>query len=553
MSLVYMKVLEKKPENYEEEFQKLFPESVEIYKQILDSLLSKVKGRVLEIGCGPGVLARQLAKSGFEVVAIDFSEVMLAVAEKNAQKENLEQINFIQGDFLDFQFFMQLKDLGQFDAIVSTFVLSEFSPLRQDLFLKLTRILLKDSGKLFIAAETVPSSRLRKFFFNINRSIYTQVSVIKTGETTYPIKDFKNRLKKHFSPKLLYEKKQIMLFEAVPLPIEMNKEVPSPASVLGNFSNLKTTWCMINGIYTRKHVQPGLYRIGNPNDKSPVLVTANYYWTVKSAFNSIKTQKIDCYLLIIDSRGINVWCGAGGGHFTHSQVIDALRLFDVEKITQNRRLILPQLAATGVNHRDLQNFGWKPEFGPVYIQDLRKYLESPKKTEHQGKVRFGFLFRNIMGLQHTFFIFLSIFLPLSFLLGLISLTGNSGSIFWFKVTLQLTILGCIVSMAFAWLYPLFGFTQSFFKKGMVIGIITLLCSVGYLYWRHSSVNLITLTFWSSMVLMVSLFIVLDFSGNTSDSNHLDVESDLILFSVPALLLLLIAIISTGIDSVAYLL
>ena len=48
--------------------------------------------------------------------------------------------------------------------------------------------------------------------------------------------------------------------------------------------------------------------------------------------------------------------------------------------------------------------------------------------------------------------------------------------------------------------------------------------------------------------MVSLFIVLDLAGNTPYTNHLDVESDLTLFMVPAIILSVIAIIIPLINS-----
>ena len=60
-------------------------------------------------------------------------------------------------------------------------------------------------------------------------------------------------------------------------------------------------------------VDPGLYAIGNPNERSPVLVTANY----KMSFDNLREALPgrDAWILVLDTRGINVWCAAGKGTF----------------------------------------------------------------------------------------------------------------------------------------------------------------------------------------------------------------------------------------------
>ncbi len=52
----------------------------------------------------------------------------------------------------------------------------------------------------------------------------------------------------------------------------------------------------------------GLIKIGSPDRNSPVLLTCNFHLTVER----VKQQLIgkDCYLLVANSRGVNVWCAA---------------------------------------------------------------------------------------------------------------------------------------------------------------------------------------------------------------------------------------------------
>lgn len=70
-------------------------------------------------------------------------------------------------------------------------------------------------------------------------------------------------------------------------------------------------------------VPTGLVALGRPDAESPVLVTGNYALTVRRLRRAL--TGVDAWLLVADSRGINVWCAAGGGHLTHHDVIAALR------------------------------------------------------------------------------------------------------------------------------------------------------------------------------------------------------------------------------------
>ncbi|MFX0120392.1 MAG: methyltransferase domain-containing protein [Candidatus Hodarchaeota archaeon] len=542
-----MKILEKEPDKYDEEFHKLFPESSSIY-EIIRKKVGKV-GRILEIGCGTGQLAIQLAEQDLDVVAVDISVEMINHARKSAEKEQVS-INFIQGSFIDFQIFDNLKNLGPFDFIVSTFVLSEFSPLQQELFIKQTSQLLKTTGSLLIAAETIPTSLFKRFVYSMKQAINSQIMLLRSSATTTPIRNFEVLLSDYYSCELLYKglKKSVQFYQCRLKETLDSKRVSfTPInSVLGRVSRIKVAWCILNGLLTRKQVPPGLYKVGTPKQTSPFLVTGNYYWTLHSVYSSLIKQKIDCYLLVIDSAGINVWCAAGGGHFSHSQVIDALRLFNAELVVNHRNLILPQLSATGVDHQKLKDFGWKSKFGPVYIDSIDDFIRDGNKTQNQGKVKFDFSYRTLMGIQHTFFILIVVFLPLCFLTGFLGYLRIIGALFWFNVMIQMTIIGCTVSMLFAWIYPILNPVRSFFKKGILLGGINAV--LVFIYVINQGNNIGTVLFWIALVLLVSMFVVLDFAGSTPFTNHLDVESDLVLFSIPALVLAVIALLLPVVSS-----
>jgi NAD-dependent dihydropyrimidine dehydrogenase PreA subunit len=120
----------------------------------------------------------------------------------------------------------------------------------------------------------------------------------------------------------------------------------------------------------------GLYRIGSAGADSPVLVTGNFEMTLRRVCSAVKD--IDCWLLVCDSRGINVWCASLAGHFTTDSVVQAIARTGLVERVRDRRLILPQLCASSVSLEALQEqTGFRARFGPLCIRDLAAFRENP--------------------------------------------------------------------------------------------------------------------------------------------------------------------------------
>lgn len=118
----------------------------------------------------------------------------------------------------------------------------------------------------------------------------------------------------------------------------------------------------------------GLVRSGDPGPDSPVLLTGNYTLTVRRLRRAL--AGVDAWLLVADSNGVNVWCAAGGGHLTHHDVISVLRTSGIDTLVSRRVLILPQLAATGVERRPIEEAtGWITKWGPARLEDLPAVLD----------------------------------------------------------------------------------------------------------------------------------------------------------------------------------
>ncbi len=132
----------------------------------------------------------------------------------------------------------------------------------------------------------------------------------------------------------------------------------------------------------------GLIKIGSPGRQAPVLLTCNFRLTVERVRRAL--QGIDAYLLVANSRGVNVWCAATGGLFTNHDVISVLKTSGIEKLVDHRVVILPQLAATGIESGVIRRrTSWRVVWGPVYANAIADFLERGlEKTVEMRKVRF---------------------------------------------------------------------------------------------------------------------------------------------------------------------
>ena len=124
---------------------KRFPALVEWLQKFLygqrvrqiERLNEGIKGRVLDVGCGPGFLLRQFQRSGWEVEGTELSETSAAHARKTLG------LRIHTGDLASAQF-----PSGHFDAVVLWHVL-EHVPCPQRTLAEVARIL--RPGGLFLA------------------------------------------------------------------------------------------------------------------------------------------------------------------------------------------------------------------------------------------------------------------------------------------------------------------------------------------------------------------------------------------------------------------
>jgi len=131
-------------------------------------------------------------------------------------------------------------------------------------------------------------------------------------------------------------------------------------------------------------VKPGLYALGQPTKDSDIIVTCNYKLTVDLVRSTLKD---DYWLLIIDTKGINVWCAAGKGSFGTAELIYAIDNYNLKEYASKKRLILPQLSAPGVqSHLVTKVTGYQVVFATVRIEDLEEFIRNDYNASKEMKV-----------------------------------------------------------------------------------------------------------------------------------------------------------------------
>jgi hypothetical protein len=165
--------------------------------------------------------------------------------------------------------------------------------------------------------------------------------------------------------------------------------------------------------FARFPCEPDTVLIGNPDKSSPVLVTCNFDYTVRHLKDYLEKEQLDCFLLVVNTKGTNVWCAAAEGIFTTDTVLSHLKVYNVGKLVNHHQLILPQLSVAGVKRKELKEHGWEGIYGPVYFADLKEFLNNGlTKNKDMQALEYGYWERFKMGLSHTVFCTLVCIVPI---------------------------------------------------------------------------------------------------------------------------------------------
>jgi len=281
-------------------------------------------------------------------------------------------------------------------------------------------------------------------------------------------------------------------------------------------------------------IEPGIYSVGKPDNKSPVFVSANY----KLTFDTLRENLtgLDCWLLILDTKGINVWCAAGKGTFGTEELINRIEAVGLSEIVTHKKLLLPQLGASGVNSNAVvRSTGFSIIFGPVRASDIKAFIAAGyKATREMRTVRFTMWDRLVltpMEFVEAAKVSLMVFGAL-FLINLFA--ARPFGIGDFLLYAAAVLIGSVVTPALLPFIP----GKAFAFKGWLLSAIGTACIVWALGWFTSPFLLLGIGYMLAMPVH-SAFLSMNFTGASTYTSPSGVLKEMKI-AIPLIVLSLLA-------------
>lgn len=122
-------------------------------------------------------------------------------------------------------------------------------------------------------------------------------------------------------------------------------------------------------------VDPGIYKIGEPDTNSPVFVTTNFSLTYFIVSTEIESGGYSAHLIVADADGLSVMTAWAAGKFSGESAGKSVKNSGIESRVSHRNIIIPGLAAAISGELEDALPGWKVLVGPQEASDIPTYLK----------------------------------------------------------------------------------------------------------------------------------------------------------------------------------
>ena len=277
-------------------------------------------------------------------------------------------------------------------------------------------------------------------------------------------------------------------------------------------------------------ITPGLYGVGAPTPDSPVFVSANY----KLSFDHLRRELsgIDCWIMVIDTKGVNVWCAAGKGTFGTDEIVNRIEATQLAQIVNHRTIIVPQLGAPGVSaHRTKQRSSFRVVYGPVLARDIPQFMASGMNvTPAMRRVEFRMGDRLVLvplELIQWGWLALLIAVALYFMTGFgpagYSLPGYNGVRQAILLLAAFAGAGIFVPLLLPWLPG-----RAFSVKGTVLGLLIAAATIlpGLAAAPPGLTGLLEASAWILLMPSAGAFMAMNFTGSTTFTSLSGVKKEM---------------------------
>jgi hypothetical protein len=278
-------------------------------------------------------------------------------------------------------------------------------------------------------------------------------------------------------------------------------------------------------------IEPGLYALGEPGEKSPVLVTANYKMTFDRLRKELPGRNF--WILVLDTKGINVWCSAGKGTFGTMELVGRIELSRLLQIVSHRELILPQLAGPGIAAHEVKRLsGFKVIYGPIRSKDLPTFLDSGRNATPEMRIKsFSTLERmaliplELVSAMKVGLVIMGILFFLAFIWksGEGTIAALNHGLFSALAFFIAIVMGAILSpLLLPWLPG-----RAFSLKGLVLGLIAVFLLVAFRFSEFDTFGGgVEMLAWILLIPAVSAYLAMNFTGASTYTSLSGVKKEM---------------------------
>jgi acetyl-CoA decarbonylase/synthase complex subunit gamma len=121
-------------------------------------------------------------------------------------------------------------------------------------------------------------------------------------------------------------------------------------------------------------VESKVYRIGEPDENSPIMFTTNFSLTYYTVESDVEASRVPSYILVVDTEGTSVLTAYSGDKLNEKTVADAMAKNSVQDLVKHRKLIIPGYVAV-MSGKLEEATNWEVMVGPRECSMLPKYLQ----------------------------------------------------------------------------------------------------------------------------------------------------------------------------------
>lgn len=126
-------------------------------------------------------------------------------------------------------------------------------------------------------------------------------------------------------------------------------------------------------------VEQKIYKIGEPSEESPLIVTTNFSLTYFIVSGEVENSRVPARLAVMDCEGMSVLTAWAAGKFTAAKIAQFIMESGVEQQIRNKELIIPGYVAILSGALEEKMPGWKITIGPREANALPAFLKMRNK------------------------------------------------------------------------------------------------------------------------------------------------------------------------------